>query len=101
MNISNASDDTIQMPQWFIDPNKTDCELVIKNKREGFGGFYKKCTDKQGYMRVVFVHHATGAENGVKFLKYLHELQLRYDRHQIPIDIVNDAQKLLDDLGTI
>ncbi|CAP20848.2 Protein CBG24181 [Caenorhabditis briggsae] len=57
MNISNASDDTIQMPQWFIDPNKTDCELVIKNKKEGFGGFY------------------------------------------IPIDIVNDAQKLLDDLG--
>ncbi|CAP24728.2 Protein CBR-HPO-40 [Caenorhabditis briggsae] len=37
MNISNASNDTIQMPQWFIDPNKTDCELVIKNKREGFG----------------------------------------------------------------
>ncbi|ULU02392.1 hypothetical protein L3Y34_002163 [Caenorhabditis briggsae] len=69
MNISNASDDTIQMPQWFIDPNKIDCELVIKNKKEGFGGFYKKCTDKQGYMRVVFVHHATGAENAVKFLK--------------------------------
>ncbi|CAR99496.1 Protein CBG28126 [Caenorhabditis briggsae] len=60
---------TIQMPQWFIDPNKIDCELVIKNKKEGFGGFYKKCTDKQGYMRVVFVHHATGAENAVKFLK--------------------------------
>ncbi|CAP35113.1 Protein CBG17476 [Caenorhabditis briggsae] len=29
MNISNASDDTVQMPQWFIDPNKTESSYPI------------------------------------------------------------------------
>ncbi|CAP20490.1 Protein CBG23712 [Caenorhabditis briggsae] len=30
MNISNASDDTIQMPQWFIDPTPNRQSLDLK-----------------------------------------------------------------------